>query len=189
MILDADGAVEVHANVVNDQAINSHLALAGNATLTNNSTAAEQELLIGGNIDSAASDSVQTLTLGGAGNGTISGDLDDGSTGGAIGLTKTDDGVWRLLGASAYTGPTSVSGGTLYVQNLSHSSAVSVNGSGTQLIVNSIQTPILTIGGGEKIALSCACGGGNAARVPEPATGVLLAAAALMLLLRWRGCR
>ena len=91
-----------------------------------------------------------TLTVGaGSGNTDFK-----GSIGGAGNLIKDDASTQVLSGTNAYTGTTTVSGGTLEVQgSLSGTTAVTVNTSGT-LLLNSAASPIIntaatmTVGGG-----------------------------------------
>jgi autotransporter-associated beta strand protein len=70
-------------------------SLAGNGTVTNNNESAPATLTAGGN-DS---------------NTTFSGNLADGA--GSLGFTKTGTGTMLLTGANTYSGPTTLSAGTL----------------------------------------------------------------------------
>ena len=64
----------------------------------------------------------RTLTLAGTNTGNNTFAIAIGQTGGTTSLVKTAAGTWLLTGNNSYTGPTSVSGGTLAIQGL-HSSA------------------------------------------------------------------
>ncbi|MBR0687112.1 autotransporter domain-containing protein [Bradyrhizobium manausense] len=66
------------------------------------------------------------LTIGGAGNGAITGTID----GTVTSLTKDGTGTFTLAGNNTYSGATTVNGGTLAVQGSLASSAVVVNGGG-----------------------------------------------------------
>ncbi|MEA3188826.1 MAG: fibronectin-binding autotransporter adhesin, partial [Chthoniobacter sp.] len=96
-------------------------------------TTSGQTLSIGtGNIDNTSNG---LLTIGGAGNTTITSVIGSGSGG----VTKTGNGIMTLSGASAntYTGATTVKGGTLEAaatNALGSTSAVTVNASSTVLL-------------------------------------------------------
>ncbi len=79
-----------------------NIALAGNDTWTNNSTANTFTVLNG--ITSSAASSTQTLFLAGAGNISLSGIIGNGSSGGTVALTSNSTSVVTLGGANTYTG-------------------------------------------------------------------------------------
>lgn len=92
----------------------STLDLAGTATETtviNNLTGAA------GNIITRSITDTHTLNAVNTGNTTFAGIINNGSVGGAVGLTKTGDGALNLTGANAYTGLTAVYAGTLQIGN------------------------------------------------------------------------
>ncbi|MCU0796668.1 MAG: autotransporter-associated beta strand repeat-containing protein [Akkermansiaceae bacterium] len=72
----------------------------------------------------------RTLELTGSNTGlnTLSGTLGNAANGGKLGVTKSGAGTWVLGGNSTYSGPTTVSAGTLYVNGSLSNSAVTVNG-------------------------------------------------------------
>jgi len=72
----------------------------------------------GGAVVNGDSDTALTLTLNAPGGSTsFRGTIDDGSAANAIGLVKAGSGIQALAGASSYRGGTTVSGGTLLVNN------------------------------------------------------------------------
>ena len=114
LVLTNAGAITLNSGVINTQTINTNIQLSTTAASTyifiNNSTTAGAKLNFGGTISGQA---VQTLTLGGANGGTISGVIGNGT--GTVSLTKASTGTWNLNGSAVntYTGTTSVNGGTL----------------------------------------------------------------------------
>jgi fibronectin-binding autotransporter adhesin len=96
----------------------------------------------------------RTLVLGGVNTGEnlISGVISDNSVTGAVGLTKQGAGKWILGGANTYTGPTTVSAGTLEAANAAGLSSGSVSvASGATLAVASgvtLRSPSVTVNGG-----------------------------------------
>ena len=103
---DADGAIH---SVSGDNTIVGNLSLmsgGGGSTWQVDANS----LTLNGNV--SAVDSGRTLTLRGAGDGTITGVIANGSTSN-LPVTKTGAGTWTLSGASTYTGATTVSQGTL----------------------------------------------------------------------------
>jgi len=111
--------------------------ISGNNTLTGNlnlqsggSTHIVQSdaglLTLSGGIANASGTGTRTLTVTGAGNGLISGVVGNGT--GTTALTKSGAGTWTLSNVSTYTGATTVSAGTLYVNGSLGNTAVSVTG-------------------------------------------------------------
>jgi autotransporter-associated beta strand protein len=83
------------------------------------------------------------LTLGGAAGGTLTSIL--GTTSGI--LTKTDAGTWTLSGANTYTGTTTISAGTLALNNnLTFRGNVTVNSGGTLSALTGGKTITFTSG-------------------------------------------
>jgi fibronectin-binding autotransporter adhesin len=80
-------------------------------------------LLVSNNISSSGAGG-RILILSGAGNGTISGIVADGSTQARV--TKNGSGTWTLTGINTYTGNTIVNGGTLSVTHGTFADASSI---------------------------------------------------------------
>ncbi len=68
----------------------------------------------------------RSVTFQGAGNGSVPGNITDGS--GAISISKSDVGTWALSGANTYSGTTTVNAGLLVVNGSLGSGSVTVNG-------------------------------------------------------------
>lgn len=118
-----------------------------------------------GTITGAAFD----LTLGGAAGGTLTGIL--GTTSGA--LTKADAGTWTLSGANTYTGETTVSAGTLKLDNTSALGATAAGttvASGATLDLNG-----LTYSSSEALTLSGTGVGTNGALINSSASAATYA--------------
>jgi autotransporter-associated beta strand protein len=90
-------------------------------------------LELAGSVSTVAGNNNRALTLGGAGNGLVSGNIVE--AGPQASVTKQDAGTWTLTGSgNTYTGPTTVSAGTLAINgNNSGNGAIAVNG-GTLLV-------------------------------------------------------
>jgi fibronectin-binding autotransporter adhesin len=95
----------------------------GSATLINSDSGT---LTLSGNLINAAN----PLTIGGAGNTTITGIISPAATAG--GLTKADTGILTLTNNNNYTGVTTVSGGTLQLGNGSLNGTIA----GTSIVNN-----------------------------------------------------
>lgn len=66
----------------------------------------------------------RTFTLKGAGEGTVSGVIEDGNA--TVNLAKVDAGTWTLGNTNTYTGTTTLAGGTLVVEGTTGSGSTSV---------------------------------------------------------------
>jgi autotransporter-associated beta strand protein len=86
-------------------------------------------LTIGGNVFLAATDVAGGLTVGGSSNTTINGVITNNSGANTVasGVTKTGNGTLTLTNANTYTGGTTISGGTLLVNNTTGSGTGSGN--------------------------------------------------------------
>jgi autotransporter-associated beta strand protein len=109
-------------------------------------------LTISGNIGSTVADSSRTLTLGGSGNGLVTGNILDNAAH-KVALVKTGAGTWTLSGtANTYSNTTNVNAGTLALtQNGGLADTAGVNiGTGATLdlaFTGSDTVASLTIGG------------------------------------------
>jgi fibronectin-binding autotransporter adhesin len=113
----------------------------GDGTITNNGSGA---LVFSGTFSNAGtSGSAKTLTLSGSNTGAndFQSALVD-SAGGALAVVKTGAGAWTLSGTSSFTGPISVSQGTLSINSIANTGANSAIGAGG----------VITIGSGTNVA-------------------------------------
>jgi filamentous hemagglutinin family protein len=103
------------------------LTSSNSLTLTNNNTA----LTTFGNINLSNSGTSRTLTIGGAGNTTVSGNIlnGGGSTGSA--LSKTGTGTLTLNGTNNYGGTTTLNGGSLIIAGTNSGAGATTLTSGT----------------------------------------------------------
>ena len=109
----------------------------------------------GGVAISAGATGARNITFQGAGNGTVSGIVQNGNA--TVSVAKAGSGSWTLSGANTYTGSTTVTAGTLHIaNNLTTSSSVSVTGGTLKLDSNAsfnrvIKTPTASISGGGRL--------------------------------------
>ncbi|MEZ0390377.1 MAG: beta strand repeat-containing protein, partial [Verrucomicrobium sp.] len=121
LTLGNGGSITMNAALINNQLINAALLLGTDATsqsytFTNNNTTALLNFAgaISGGTGGTAG--VKTLTLTGAGGGTLSGVVSNGGAT-SVAVTKTGAGTWVLTGANTYTGTTTISAGVLRLAN------------------------------------------------------------------------
>ena len=111
------GNTAVHlGNYSGDNTLSSDIQLTGNSP--NYGIESSSGLLSVTNIkNNSTATSTRILTLKGAGNGEVNGVIGGGTgtTPNNISLTKSDSGLWTLRNVNAYTGATTVNGGTLAV--------------------------------------------------------------------------
>jgi autotransporter-associated beta strand protein len=88
------------------------------------------------------------LVLGGAGNGTISGTIQDGTGSNVLArLDKVDGGTWTLSGTATHTGATNINAGTLIVNGgITASSGVTIANGATLAGVGNIAVPTTVSG-------------------------------------------
>ena len=161
--LTSGGSITVQGGVTSNQAV----GVAGtgiNLSSTNNSTSSflnfgTGTLTVGAAVTANQSAGTSVLTLGGSGNGLISGALSNAGAAGSSGLAlvKNGGGTWTLSGANTYTGATTVSGGNLvldYTSNtpIDSSAPLSINGGGVDIKGQSSGTTVsslssVTLGG------------------------------------------
>ena len=117
-------------NETGDNTINGSIAqtIGGGTVVTVNGGT----LTLAGNVTIASGVGSRNLTLGGVGNGTVTGVMLDGVSGN-MGLIKTGAGVWTLAATNTYSGNTTVSGGTLLVNGVQATTTnlVTVTANGT----------------------------------------------------------
>jgi autotransporter-associated beta strand protein len=147
--LNNGGAITVTSSVTNNEVINSDIVLGSESAATSFTFANDgtsNTLTIAGSVSTNPSNGDHpswTLNLNGAGNSAITGNISGNGTGNGSGtqallsVSKSGAGTWTLSGANTYAGGTSVTVGTLLVNNSTGSGtgsgAVTVNNSGTML--------------------------------------------------------
>lgn len=121
LTLGNGGSITMNAALINNQLINAALLLGADATtqsytFTNNSTT--NLLNFAGSISGGTGGTagVKTLTLTGAGGGTLSGVISNGGAT-SVAVTKTGAGTWVLSGANTHTGATTITAGVLRLAN------------------------------------------------------------------------
>lgn len=121
LTLGNGGSFTMNAALINNQLINAALLLGADATtqsytFTNNSTT--NLLNFAGAISGGTGGTagVKTLTLTGAGGGTLSGVISNGGAT-SVAVTKTGAGTWVLSGANTHTGATTITAGVLRLAN------------------------------------------------------------------------
>lgn len=129
-----------------DRTINLNSAAAGGGVIEASGTGA---LTLTGNVTNAATSGSKTLTLNGsATNNEFRGIISDGGLGGAVAVTKGDNGSWILSGLNTFTGAVSVNRGTLFINSIAESGTASAIGSGTTInLGNAAQTGVLNYTG------------------------------------------
>jgi fibronectin-binding autotransporter adhesin len=98
-----------------------------------------------------ASATPATLTVNGSINTVFSGNLQDGTGGGSLGLIKNGSSVFTLAGTNTYTGNTTVSGGTLALKSLPSSTNYSIAASST-LDITGVTGSLLTLTSGKTLS-------------------------------------
>lgn len=121
MTLENGGTITMNPSTINNQLIQAALVLGTDATaqtytFTNSNTATLLNFAgpISGGIGGTAG--IKTLTLSGAGGGTISGGISNGGAT-ALAITKSGAGTWVVSGANTHTGATTISTGVLRLAN------------------------------------------------------------------------
>ncbi|MEA3213221.1 MAG: hypothetical protein QOE70_6278 [Chthoniobacter sp.] len=97
------------------------------------------------NTIAANAPSDRNLTLQGAGNGLVSGAIQNGNK--VVSLTKAGIGVWTLSVTNSYTGSTVINGGKLLVNGSISGSATTVNSGGTLGGTGAVGTVTINAGG------------------------------------------
>ncbi len=156
LVLTSGGSIQTSVSVVSSQQVNAPLVLEGNYAFNSGSSTPSATLNFGGAISPDPTlGSLTTLTLTGANTGAnaIDGVLaDNGSA--QLGLTVQGS-TWVLSQTNTYSGPTTVSGGTLQIGNgtsgtLNPASAISISSAGSLVVApgGSISTNTIGVAGG-----------------------------------------
>ena len=156
-----NGSISVNLSVTHIETVNSPIFLATtpNTTFTfnNESTSSGASLNIGGAVTGRqAIGGTQTLVLGGKGNGTISGEIFDGSRGGTVAIMKSGAGAWTISGANTYSGDTIISEGRLILGNTRalQNSTLNHTGAGTLNFGTLTSATLGGLSGSQGLALS-----------------------------------
>jgi autotransporter-associated beta strand protein len=125
----------------------------GSASILNNGAGELVFTATNFNTTIAGVTAARTLTLGGSYTGAtneIQGKIQDVNTagGGTVSVVKQDAGVWKLTGASTYTGATSVNAGALAVNGSLANTTTTVGNGGTLQGSGSIGGSVTVQGGG-----------------------------------------
>ena len=148
-------------NETGDNTINGSIAqtIGGGTVVTVNGGT----LTLAGNVTIASGVGSRNLTLGGVGNGTVTGVLLDGVSGN-MGLIKTGAGTWTLSATNTYSAPTTVQSGTLALVGAGMMvNTTNINVDGGAVFNVSGLTNVFTLGSGQSL--------GNSAS--SSATGIL----------------
>jgi autotransporter-associated beta strand protein len=84
-------------------------------------------LTLAGNITQTAATGGRTLSLGGGGDGVVSGTITNGNATAFVSVIKSGSGTWTLTGNNTYTGSTTINGGTLSVGEANNLGAAAAN--------------------------------------------------------------
>lgn len=153
--------------------------MAGNPTLTNNSTGL---VTFSGAVNLSNSATSRTVTLAGTGNTTVSGVIANGSTSTAGALVKNGSGTLTLSGANTFAGGITLTAGTLAVDGASvlSTGALSLNGgtlqaaSAARTISNSVTlSASSTLAGTQDMTFSGALSGANSLTLTNNSTGAV----------------
>ena len=126
-------------------------ATAGTYSFSNSSATASNILVIGGTVTGGTTTAGITLTLTGVNTGAneVKGNISNGGAATGLAVTKTNSGTWILSGANSYTGPTTLSQGTLSVgssANLGDSSSNLIFNGGTLQVTGTTLTNVSGLG-------------------------------------------
>lgn len=162
--LTSAGSISVRGGVTSSQTVGVVGSIL-NLSTANNSTYSflnfgSGALTVGGDVTANQSTgNTSILTLGGTGNGLISGVLSNAGSEGSNGLavTKNGSGTWTLSGANTYTGATAINGGRLVLDfstntPVNSSSALAISGGtvvyqGKNIGTTAASAEVMTIGG------------------------------------------
>jgi autotransporter-associated beta strand protein len=112
LTFNAGGGITVVDNVTTTQTLNCNVALLGPAIFANGSTAANQLLVVNGNITGAGA-GLNRISLINNGNGQLNGAISDGA--GTVALFKAGTGTWSITHANTFSGETAILGGNLTI--------------------------------------------------------------------------
>lgn len=130
--------------------------LGGTAIIEN--TVAGQLLTLAGNVTAAAPASPTSLTITGAGNGALNGNINGAPN---LALIKAGNGTWTVAGTNTQTGATAVNAGTLVVNGtLSAAAATTTVNAGTIKGIGTIAGP-LSVGNAAGTADAVVAPGGS----------------------------
>jgi autotransporter-associated beta strand protein len=122
-------------NLQGSTTLTSNMAIAAAGGNGMNFTSDGGLLTLAGTLSNSVASSTRLMSLGGSGQGVVSGPVVNGTAGGAVtGLIKTGAGTWSLTDtANSFTGTPAILDGALDATNLADSGAPSALGAGTTI--------------------------------------------------------
>ncbi len=150
IIVGPTGTNVIGGNTDNTSVFSGSITMGGNATITQVANVVNNGLnflSLTGAISSSATSGTQTIHFAGPGNMVVSGVIGNGSTGGTVAVNVTG-GRTTFLSANTFTGPITITGGSLNVPSgtLPSSATVSVADGGAFNVINaSTSTSPLTL--------------------------------------------
>ena len=122
-------------NLQGSTTLTSNMAIAAAGGNGMNFTSDGGLLTLAGTLSNSVASSTRLMSLGGSGQGVLSGPVVNGTAGGAVtGLIKTGAGTWSLTNtANSFTGTPAILDGALDATNLADSGAPSALGAGTTI--------------------------------------------------------
>lgn len=148
----ATGTPGIYVTAAASNTVSSAITLDSAATALSFSNTSTGTLTISGAVTGAAASGMQTITLSNSnvtGSVVVSGNIADGAGGGKVAVVgNSSAGLTTLSGTNTYTGPTTISAGTLlFAKEVSLYNNVSANWTAANITVNSGGTAAFSVGG------------------------------------------
>ncbi|MBU6309176.1 MAG: autotransporter-associated beta strand repeat-containing protein [Planctomycetes bacterium] len=131
----SDGGTATIQNIQGSNTLTSNMTIAGGGGNGMNFTSDGGLLTLSGTLSNAVASSTRLVSLGGSGQGVVSGPIVNGTAGGAVtSVIKTGAGTWSLTNTgNSFTGTPAILDGVLDAANLADSGVASSLGAGTTI--------------------------------------------------------